>query len=250
MKRLTDVQVIEFFHVAFLDVLSKRVDRHRYVLKGGANLRYFFGSLRYSEGLDLDLSGEPPWRLREKVDAILGTGPLPLLLRKVEMTIAEANPHKQTDTTQRWKLALARRAGDAVHTKVEFSNRNGDDRHRLDAIPGRIVSPHALRAPTVQHYVGDAPAEQKVAALAGRPETQARDVFDLDLLLRLRPRSVDNVEPDLLSKAAEIALELPYEAFRDQVLPFLEEDARELYEGEEAWQAMQIFVAEALEPDR
>lgn len=76
-----------------------------------------------------------------------------------------------------------------------------------------------------------------MAALAGRPETQARDVFDLDLLLRLHPRSVGSVDAGLLSRAAAIALELPYEAFRDQVLPFLEEGARELYQGEEAWQA-------------
>lgn len=250
MEKLKEVQAIELFHVAFLDVLPKRVDRRRYILKGGANLRYFFGSLRYSEDLDLDLTDEPPWRLREKVDAILGAGPLPLLLRKAGLAIAEANPHKQTETTQRWKLTLEHRAGGAVHTKVEFSNRNGDGRHRLDAIPGRIVSPYALRAPAVQHYIDDAPVEQKVAALAGRPETQARDVFDLDLLLRLRPRSVESVDPDLLSRAAAIALELPYEAFRDQVLPFLEEDARELYEGKEAWQAMQLFVAEALEGAR
>jgi len=140
MRKLTDVQIIELFHVAFLDVLPKRVDRRRYILKGGV-------------------------------------GPLPLLLRR-------------------------------------------------------------------------APFEQKVAALAERPETQARDVFDLDLLLRLRPRSVESVEAGLLSRAAAIALELPYEAFRDQVLPFLEEDARELYEGEEAWQAMQLFVAETLEGAR
>jgi len=250
MEKLSPIQIIELFHVAFLDVLPKRVDRHRYVLKGGGNLRYFFGSERYSEDLDLDLSAEPPWRLREKVDAILAGGPLPLLLRKAGLVIAEANAQKQTDTTQRWKLALAPPSGDVVHTKVEFSNRNGDDRYRLDAIPGRIVSPYALRAPTVQHYIDDAPTEQKVAALAGRPETQARDVFDLELLLRLRPRSVDDIPPELRSKAAEIALELPYEAFRDQVLPFLEEDAREMHEGEEAWHAMQVLVAEALEGSR
>jgi hypothetical protein len=53
MERLSDAQIIELFHVAFLDVLSKRVDLSRYVLRGGANLRYFFGSLRYSEGFDL-----------------------------------------------------------------------------------------------------------------------------------------------------------------------------------------------------
>lgn len=249
MKVSADVQVIEFFHVAFLDVLSKRVDRRRYVLKGGANLRYFFGSLRYSEDLDLDLSGELPWRLREKVDAILGAGPLHLLLRQAGYVIADVNPHKQTETTQRWKLGIEHPGG-VVRTKIELSNRNGDDRYRLDAIPRQIVSAYALRAPSVQHYVDDAPAEQKVAALALRSETQARDVFDLDLLLRSRRLPAGTLDPELLSSAASIALELPYEAFRDQVLPFLDSDARELYEGEEAWQAMQAFVAEALEEAR
>ena len=249
MKPLSSAQAIELFHVAFLDVLPKRVDQRRYILKGGANLRYFFGSLRYSEDLDLDLSGEPAWRLREKVDAIMEGAPLRLLLRNAGMAIAAVNPQKQTGTTQRWKLAVEHRGG-AVHTKVEFSNRNGDDRHRLEALPDRIVSPYALRAPTVQHYVDDAPTEQKVAALAGRTETQARDVFDLDLLLRRRPLPAGALDPGLSARAAELALALPYEAFRDQVLPFLEDGARELYEGEEAWQAMQAFVAGALEQTR
>jgi Nucleotidyl transferase AbiEii toxin, Type IV TA system len=251
MARFVRVQVIELFHVAFLDALSKRVDRSRYVLKGGANLRYFFASLRYSEDLDLDLKGEPAWRLRGKVDEILrpGRGPLHLLLRSAEVRVAEANPHKQTETTQRWKLALEH-AGEIVRTKIEFSNRNGDDRYRLDVIPEAVVAPYALRAPTVQRYIDDAPTEQKIAALALRSETQARDVFDLDLLLRRSPLPAGSLDSNLLTSAAEIALELPYEAFRDQVLPFLEDEARELYEGEEAWQAMQAFVAEALERAR
>lgn len=249
MKELTTAQAIECFHIAFLDALSKRVDRRRYVLKGGANLRFFFGSLRYSEDIDLDLGGEPPWRLAEKVDAILESGPLHLLLRSAGLSLADVRPHKQSETTRRWKLAVKHPSG-VVRTKVEFSNRNGDDRYRLEAVPTAIVSPYALRAPTVQHYIGEAAAEQKVTALALRGETQARDVFDLDLLLRRRPLPPGAVAANLLTDAAEIALELPYEAFRDQVLPFLEDEARELYEGEEIWQAMQAFVAQALEEAR
>jgi hypothetical protein len=42
-------------------------------------------------------------------------------------------------------------------------------------------------------------------------------------------------------------MELPYAAFRDQVIPFLEPDAVELYDSEEAWAQIQTFVADALE---
>lgn len=55
MPDLTRAQRIELFHLAFLEMLSKRLDLSRYVLKGGANLRYFFGSVRYSEDIDIDL---------------------------------------------------------------------------------------------------------------------------------------------------------------------------------------------------
>ena len=52
--KLSDAQLIEAFHLAFLQVLQARVQQEHYVLKGGANLRYFFDSVRYSEDIDLD----------------------------------------------------------------------------------------------------------------------------------------------------------------------------------------------------
>lgn len=115
------------------------------------------------------------------------------------------------------------------------------------SVPSRIAAPYALRPPIVQHYADDAPAEQKIRALAGRSETQARDVFDLDLLLRRRPFPGGSLDSQILSEAADRALQLPFAAFRDQVLPFLEPDAVELYDSEAAWEQMQTFVAQRLE---
>jgi Nucleotidyl transferase AbiEii toxin, Type IV TA system len=251
MEPLSNSQIVEFFHVAFLDVLSRRLDPARYVLKGGVNLRFFFGSLRYSEDIDLDLNGVPPWSLEEKVDGVLDSGAMKALLRVRGLAIAESSKPKQTETTRRWKVALevAGRSG-AVRTKVEFSNRNGEQRYRLEVVPGRIVEPFALRPPSVQHYIDDAPAEQKAKALAGRSETQARDVFDLDLLLRGKPLSAGSLDSQILADAADRALQLPFAAFRDQVLPFLEPDVVELYDTEAAWEQMQTFVAEKLEQAR
>ena len=251
MNALSTAQVIELFHLAFLDVLSKRLDPSRYVLKGGVNLRYFFESLRYSEDIDLDISGVAQWRLEEKVDGVLASGPMRALLRAGGLAVAEFTKPKQTETTRRWKIAIdVQGRSESVRTKIEFSSRSGEGPYALEAVPSGVVAPYALRSPVVQHYTGSAPAEQKVKALAGRSETQARDVFDLDLLLRAGSLPAGSLSPQILVKAADLALHLPFDAFRDQVLPFLEADALELYETEEAWEQIQTFVAGELEKAR
>lgn len=251
MEFINDAQIVEFFHIAFLDVLSKRLETSRYVLKGGANLRYFFGSVRYSEDIDLDLSGVRSPNLEEKVDRVLVSPALEALLRIGGLAIAEATKPKQTQTTRRWKVGItAPNRPRAVRTKIEFSNRNGDDRYRLDPLPAEVVEPYALRPPVVQHYVDDAPTEQKVRALALRSETQARDVFDLDMLLRRRPLPDGALDREVLTQAADLAIQLPFAAFRDQVIPFLEPEVAELYSGESSWEQMQTFVAERLEAAR
>jgi Nucleotidyl transferase AbiEii toxin, Type IV TA system len=248
---LSNAKIIELFHIAFLDVLASRLDPARYILKGGTNLRYFFESLRYSEDMDLDMCGIEPWRLAERVDSVLGSSAMQAVLRIAGLEVAAVSNRKQTETTQRWRIALhAPGRSQPVRTKVEFSNRNGDPRYRLEPIPARIVEPYALRAPSVQHYVEDAPTEQKVKALAWRSETQARDAFDLELLLRRRPLAKGAMDPQVLSDAADRALEMPFAAFRDQVLPFLEPDVAGLYETEAAWEQIQTFVAERLEAAR
>ncbi len=251
MERLTDAQLIEFFHISFLDVLSKRLESARYILKGGANLRFFFGSVRYSEDIDLDLIGVRPPNLEEKVDRVLDSPALNAMLRVADLKIVDPSKPKQTETTRRWKLGiLAPGRSDPVRTKIEFSGRNGDDRFRLDPLPTDVVAPYALRPPAVQHYIDDAPTEQKVRALALRSATQARDVFDLDMLLRRQPLPRGALDAETLTAAFELALQLPFAAFRDQVLPFLEPGVVELYESESAWEQMQSFVAEKLEEAR
>lgn len=251
MADLDRRQIIELFHVAFLDVLSHKLAQTRYVLKGGANLRYFFGSPRYSEDIDLDASGIDTWQLEEKVDEVLASPQLKIILRPSGLAIAETSKPKQTKTTQRWKVGISA-PGQAreVRTKIEFSKRNGDGRYRLEAIPNEVVGPYGLRPPTIQHYIDGAPTEQKILALAGRTQTQARDVFDLDLLLRRQPLPSGQVDPDKLAEAAGRALELGFEEFRQQVVEFLEPDAVELYDSPHAWELMQTSVADQLEAAR
>ncbi len=248
MATLSVPQATELFHVAFLDVLSKRLELDRYVLKGGANLRYFFDSVRYSQDIDLDVEGVPAWRLNEKIESLLSSPQVALLLRNAQLDVAERSNPERTDTTQRWKIGLSAPGhSELIRTKIEFSYRDGEGTRRIEPIPRRIVEPYALRSPLVPHYTGDAPAEQKVLALAGRSETQARDVFDLDLLLRRGSLAPGALDSEVLTAAIDLAMQLPYAAFQDQVLPFLEPEAVELYEGEASWEQMQTFVAEQLE---
>ncbi len=132
-----------------------------------------------------------------------------------------------------------------VRTRIEFSNRNGERRHLLESVPNRVVQPYGLRAPLVDHYLAEPATEQKVLALADRNETQARDVFDLDLLMRKAPLTPASVDAMTRKAAAERGLELPYEAFVDQVLPFLDPEVAELYD-ETSWQQMRLSVTDKL----
>lgn len=251
--KLSRAQVIEFFHIAFLAVLGSRVDPARYVLKGGANLRYFFGSERYSEDIDLDLIRPVPWSFEKQVEAVLGSPALRSLLTIGELALVEHTSAKQTETTHRWKVGIEVSGGPRpVRSKIEFSNRDGGERgsYELAALPNAVVEPYALRPPSVQHYDAATSTEQKVAALAGRTQTQARDVFDLERLLRRNPVAAGSLDAAAVDAAVERALEQDYAVFRDQVLPFLEPGAAELLSSPDAWEQIQVFVVEALEAAR
>lgn len=245
----TVIQLTEFFHLSFLEVLGVRLDQTRYVLKGGTNLRFFHASPRYSEDMDFDTVDFEHWKLQEKVDGILTSRPLALLLRVRGLAIREYTKPKQTTTTQRWKIILRRDADDAlIRTKIEFSHRTADPRCRVEAVPKEVVAPYGLRPPSVNHYLPDATIEQKITALAERGETQARDVFDLDLLFRRWPEAVKRgqVPPDQIEVAIERVLALPAESFQSLVVRFLDPDMVEVYGRPEVWKEMQEHVAEEL----
>jgi predicted nucleotidyltransferase component of viral defense system len=249
-SRLTDAQVIEFFHLAFLQVLQARLDQSRYVLKGGTNLRYFFGSVRYSEDIDLDAVEFEPWKLEAEIDDVLSSPAITILLRSGGLALDHVTKPKQTATTQRWKpmVTVAGRRSYA-RTKIEFSHRSADPRRVLEAVPERVVAPYAMRPPTVLHYTAGAAIEQKVMALAHRSETQARDLFDLELLLRQNAdwtTTSSSIAPSTLALAMERSADLSFHAFQDQVVRFLDPGIVELYDNAEAWARMQEFVAERL----
>ena len=249
MRQRTQAQVIETFHLLFLRVLAARRS-HWFTLKGGANLRYFFGSPRYSNDIDLDVDGRTGWQVTKSVTAVLDGPALSSLMRASRIEAPEVVAAKQTDTTQRWKIGL--RTPDhpnLIRTKVEFSGRGGEgDGWEFAVVPDEIVRPYALQAPTVRHYLRPAAISQKIAALALRSETKARDVFDLELLLRqhqARQPSTDGLAATHAAAAAERALLVPFAAFTTEVAPFLDPDLADLYDRA-TWEGTCSAVARAL----
>lgn len=247
-KQLTEIEMIEYFHLVFLQVLPTRLDKSHYVLKGGVNLRYFFGSHRYSEDIDLDAVRIESWSLQTRVDKVLDSPAMQVLLRNDGLALDRVTKPKQTDTTQRWKLLITEsERKKRVHTKIEFSHRTDDSRRVFEPVPDKVVAPYALRPPALLHYTEVAAIEQKIGALALRSETQARDLFDLESLMRRYPDATKpgQMSTETLQVATERAMELPFAAFRDQVMPFLDHEVADLY-SPEVWDQMQAFVIERL----
>lgn len=245
-------QHIECFHLSLLRMMEARINRATWVVKGGVNLRAWFGSRQYSEDLDLDAVGSAPHILREGFDKILLGRPLGDLLTSQGLELVRISKSKQTDTTQRWKLEL-KAAGTSVplHTKVEFSRRAGhDDDYVPEPARSDIVRPYGIPAPTVNHYTARSAIRQKIHALASRSETQARDVWDLDHLLRLTdadPRPLSDRLREALPVAAERVMALEYDVFKSQVVPYLSDDDRATYGTRDAWDRMRELVVERLE---
>src|SRR5437867_1758937 len=116
---LSDRQVVELFHLHFVRLLCSGPDRDRFVIKGGCNLRFFFESVRYSEDIDLDVARLPVHTLKEKVARVLDGQPLALTLRSRGIAVRDVTAPKQTETTQRWKVALtAEGRALELHTKI------------------------------------------------------------------------------------------------------------------------------------
>lgn len=248
-RELTLAESVEVFHLALLSVLQVRLNQDRYILKGGTNLRYFFDSPRYSQDMDLDAVGIQRWKLTEKIDEVLESKALIQTILIQGISITEITKPKQTETTQRWKVALAavgRR--EPYRTKVEFSRRGSQGVSRLDQVPGRIIEKYAMRPPTVRHYLAEAMVRQKVEALAERRETQARDVFDLDLLFRHSSKAINHrhLSAASVNQAIERVAELPFGVFRTQVVEFLDPDIAELYDNRRAWDEIRQRVTERL----
>lgn len=247
---MDDRNVIELFHLLFLHAFGARVDRALYVLKGGCNLRFYYRSIRYSEDMDFDVRTMSVATLRNNVERVLAGPALAQLLQTHGLALTGHTAPKQTETTQRWKLSVRRLdAARVVPTKIEFSRRRLDAGAEVAPVDAPLLQRYRLYPVLSQHY-GLAPAfAQKVAALAGRSETQARDIFDLKLLLDqgAEPGAASTGVGKLLPAAIENAMAVGYDQFAGQVLAYLEPEHQDQYRGRRIWESIQDEVVQRLE---
>lgn len=242
-------KLIEFLHLAFLQVLPTRLPVAEYVVKGGANLRLFFGSRRRSQDIDLDYNGSAFWRVEERIDAVLSSRPFVDLLRLQGVQIVDLAKTKQTSTTRRWKFAV-QGDGAGLNSKIELSaGGSADSEVGFDVARSDIGRAAGLRAVRANHYLAPAATRQKIHVLAERKETEPRDVFDLDLLIAAHPDAVGpgHVSPELAAKAIDAAFAIPFEAFQELVVDYLEDEFVDIYDRPEVWDEMVTRVGEFLE---
>jgi len=252
----SDTQIREVFHFCFLDRLLKLSDPGLYVLKGGVNLRFFFNSPRYSEDMDIDVLAGSVETLKKNGYKILNDRAFQRSLRSFEITDIEVNDPakaKPTETAQRFRCALITPSGHRLPTKVEFSRHHetadGESEFALvDANIARAYRKLAFRCP---HYTGTAAVVQKLRALAGRPVTQARDVFDLAILFR-GGHSPTAPWSRLLAKkeidqATDCLMSLTWEDYEGQVVEFLDTDSREEFGDKSVWEMIQNQILSEIE---
>src|SRR6202142_122335 len=246
-------QAIELFHLIFVAHLGRRVDKALFAIKGGCNLRFYCRSIRYSRDIDCDIRTMASTTLAGNVDTILASPAFAKELRAKLIDVEHNTKAKQTDTTQRWKLAIRIAGGSAVPTKIEFSRRRSrDDGYLLEPVDGELVRTYELYPVLAQHYSREAAFRQKIGALSLRAVPQARDIFDLKLLLdggagkEKLPAKIAREVP----RAVENAMAIGFDEFSGQVLAFLSTDYQEYYRSRTVWEALQNEVIEALEGRR
>ncbi len=249
MAPLDSRQSVEIFHLIFLSYFGRKLDKQKWALKGGCNLRFFFRSPRYSDDMDLDVVTVPVDVLRNKVNAILSGRPFKTVLEVRGLAVEHVTEQKQTETTQRWKFGLiVPRGGPPVPTKIEFSRRGLEQGSVFDPISPEIVRFYEIPPFMANHYPAPVVWRQKIGAILSRSTTQARDVFDLDLLFGsgLLPDPVSGDKRQDIAQIKENVLNMDFAQFKSQVVAYLEPDLQPQYDSEEAWDAMRWRVIEAL----
>ncbi len=252
-RLFTHLQLREIFHLEFLRWLVKKVKVKYYALKGGANLRLFFQSRRYSEDMDLDVQGIDVQTLKEAVMKILGSATFQkgFITFGIEKVVPpDIRKAKQTETTQRFKVHLILPSGEDLFTKIEFSRRGFKGTIRVESVDSNILRTYKLPPLIVPHYDAISSIMQKIDALATRSIIQPRDIFDLYTLIpQTNPDDIKNItiSRSKLKTASEGILSVGFERFRDTVISYLSLEDQQLYNSSSVWDEVRLKVVDFIE---
>ncbi len=133
-------------------------------------------------------------------------------------------------------------------TKVEFSRRGLDEGVVFGSVNPSVARVHELPPLMLCHYDAASALRQKVGELAGRPQPQARDVFDLHHLLATGAGAgaLRAVEEGVLARASANALSVDFGMFKSQVLAYLQPEDQARFDLPSVWDAMVLEVVDAL----
>jgi hypothetical protein len=257
MPHLSPVAAREIVHLGILQRLMRIRRGDAVTVKGGVNLRLFFGSPRYSEDMDLDGTAQASDAIRDALKGLVegaefARGLRPFGIRELD---PGEGPNKDTDTTFRYKFGIVVPGAIRYPTKVEvsFRGRHRADRTALESPAREILHPYGVDPFEIRHYVREAAVRQKLGALAGRREAQARDVFDLYTLVP-RPAADDLIQylaaqlsTSTLHEGRARALAITYEEYVGQVMEFLGEEAPATHDGETTWDDMRLHAVGLIE---
>jgi len=251
---MTALEKREIFHLSFLRALVRKVPPSGFALKGGSNLRFFFGSIRYSEDMDLDVEGIAVHVLSDQVMSIIESPALRDALRTFgidEVVPPDLAHAKQTETVQRFKVHLITSAGEDLFTKVEFSRRGLDSPLRAEAISTDVLARYRMPPLIAPHYTAEAAARQKIGALLSRPVTQARDVFDL-YVLSARPGAGQPVLTASVSKeeiegVRDRIFSIGYQQYRDTVVSYLGPADQDAHDSPDYWDEIRLRALSVVE---
>jgi predicted nucleotidyltransferase component of viral defense system len=250
LNQISNLAAVEQFHLLFLAQLGTRLNKRHYVLKGGCNLRFFWRSIRYSEDIDFDVHVVAKQTLQKNVNQILTEVGFGRILASSRIDISSIAEAKQTDTTQRWKIHL--RIGESsadLPTRIEFARRKFGDGVIFESIDSEIVQTYKIRPILASHYGLESAFEQKVGALIGRGQPQARDIFDLAYLKErgATGSSVERTRRRDLRTACENAMSVSFDEFKGQIVAYMLPHYQEFYGKREMWNQLQQNVVKTLE---
>ncbi len=252
---LSPRQAREVLHLALLEELAAKLGTEHWSVKGGVNLRAYFGSVRYSEDIDLDVAPFKRQAVKKHLrETLKPGGRFARRLREYgiqELRIDEKEISKDSETTLRFKRQVV--VGGVPHSttvEVSFRGPRDGDSPRLAPVHPMVTALYGswFAAVFAMHYPRESAISQKLDALANRTAVQARDVFDICWLLR-EPVSDDALgrmaqrlgRADLQGARAR-AQEIPYDEYRDKVLEYLDPADAGTYTGEEVWLEQQVSV--------